>query len=100
VTGPTPDPDDRIARTVRVHGLASLASDVLSQTLGTVLAGGLLYLVASAAGALTASRWAALLVVTACLVPVAGFVLLQRVPGWRRSGRGGGCGCAVCRSVG
>ncbi len=93
-------PDDHVARVVRVHGFASLASDVLSQTLSTVLAGGLLYLVASLAGALTGSRRAALLLVAACLLPVAGFLLLQRVPGWRRTGRGGSCGCAVCRAAG
>ena len=94
------EPGDDVTRVVRVHGLASLASDVLSQTLSTVLAGGLLYLVASLAGALTGSSGAALLLVAACLLPVAGFLLLQRVPGWRRTGRGGSCGCSVCRAAG
>jgi hypothetical protein len=93
------DPGDEVTRVVRAHALASLASDVLSQTLSTVLAGGLLYLVASVAGAITGSRQAALLLVAASLLPVAGFVLLQRIPGWRRTGRGGYCGCAVCRAA-
>jgi hypothetical protein len=88
-----------MARRVRLHGLAALTSDVIAQALGTMLAGGLLYVGAAALGMVAISSVrAVVLVALVCGTPlVAGAALVRRVNGWRHSrGDSSRLTCPIC----
>ena len=86
------------ARRVRLHALVTLANDVVAQALGTVLAGGLLYLGAAALGMVaTTSVRSVIVVAVLCGTPlVAGVALIHGVHDWRRSRSGSRCACPAC----
>jgi len=90
----------RASRTVRLHLLVSLAYDVLAQALGTVLAGGLLYLSAVALGMIGGASGGSVVEVGAfsAAAIATSVTLIHRVADWRRSRGIGGCSCATCDS--
>ena len=88
-----------MVRRARLHGLAAISSDVIAQALGTVLAGGLLYVAAAVLGMVAISSVRTVVVVALlCGTPlVAGAALVRRLNGWRHS-RGGSYRCPICAS--